>query len=391
MYLNTLRKNECTGCTACMHVCSRNAIQLTQDSIEGFYYPQISTELCVNCGLCEKICPVENPDYKNYEEPRAIAAYITNQEERKKSSSGGLFYAISKWIINKGGIVYGAAFDENLQLSHIPAKTMTELQRLRGSKYVQSNLKDTFKSIKSNLQEGFYVYFVGTPCQVAGLRAYLRKDYDNLLTSDLICHGVPSQQLFNQHIEYLEQKHKSKVVSYAFRDNDNWGGCEIVDLANGKRLKLPTYQLSPYLHSFMCSYTCRESCYDCRFSCIPRQGDITLADFWGVKNFFPDIDTSSGVSLLLLNSKKGEMLWSEINDMCKWQQSTVIDAGKENHNMTKKTERPSFRDEAYKIVDQRGYKSVAENEFRTPDRNRIMLKMAISNSLLFKLIKRIVK
>ena len=368
MYFLTTDKSECTGCTACKSACPKNCIAIKQDE-EGFLYPIIDKAKCINCGLCEKVCPVESPDYKNDERPGVYAAFLKDSHQRTKSSSGGIFYAIAKWIIYNGGIVYGAAFDENFKLIHKGVDTIEALDSLRGSKYLQSDLRDSFTEIKTWLQKDRLVYFVGTGCEVAGLKAFLHKDYPTLFTSDLICHGVPSQLMFDYHLAYLREKEKAEILWYTFRDNKKWGACEIYKFLSDNKERTRYnggYYLSPYLYSFIKGYTYRYSCYQCKFARTPRQGDITLGDFWGVRKAFPDIDFSKGVSLLLVNNKKGRDLWNTIRRDLTWRQSELSVATAENGNIIHPTVMPTIRTEIYSMVRNQGYKSVAENEFKTP-------------------------
>ena len=375
MYFKTLAKFECCACTACEQACPVQAISFVRDE-EGFLYPTINKDKCIDCGLCERMCPVEHPNYSNTDSPEVYAAMLKKVEQRKKSSSGGMFYAIASWILNQGGKVYGATMDENHQVKHIGVDNFKDLDLLRGSKYVQSDLQHIFTEIKKELIEGRWCYFVGTGCQVAGLKAFLRKDYDTLLTSDLVCHGVPSQWLFDQHIKYLEDKYKGKVSDYQFRDNERWGGCEIFNLTNHKgkvkRYKFPSYNLSPYLYSFMYGMTLRYSCYECPFARIPRQGDITLADYWGVKEFFPNLDRMNGVSLLLLNTQRGENIFNMIEDTCVVYQSTLADGAKYNGNLIHVSKKNSIRDSVYEQIKCKGYESLVCNEFKSSDYVKIL-------------------
>lgn len=296
---------------------------------EGFFYPVIDKSVCVECGLCEKVCPFDNPRYE-HTEPQAYATYVKDENQRMQSTSGGIFYAIAKWIVEQGGIVYGAAFDECFKLRHIGVDTVEGLQQLRGSKYLQSDLQQTFSEIRQYLKDGRWVYFVGVGCQVAGLKSFLRKEYDTLVTSDLVCHGTPSQQMFDWHLDYLRQKEKGEIISYSFRDCRGWGGCETYEYISQTRGKgicrLYSYELSPYLYSFMYAFNYRYSCYNCKFAKVPRQGDITLADYWGVRKFFPRMDTSKGVSLVLVNSEKGREVWEHVKDTLIYYLSCVEDA-----------------------------------------------------------------
>ena len=250
---------------------------------EGFLYPEIDKAACIECGLCERVCPFDRPTYANTPAPQVYASYVKDENQQVQSSSGGLFYAVSRWVIGQGGIVYGAAFDELFRLRHTGAETLEELRPLRGSKYLQSDLRGTFREIRAHLKAGRWVYFTGTGCQVAGLRAFLQQEYATLVTSDLVCHGTPSQQLFDWHLDYLRQKEQGEITSYSFRDMGGWGICETYNYVSQTRHKsgvrrLYSYDLSPYFYQFMRAFGYRYSCYHCPFARIPRQGDITLAE-----------------------------------------------------------------------------------------------------------------
>lgn len=372
MYFDTQRKEECCGCTACVNACPTTAIKMVEDD-EGFYYPQIDESKCIHCNLCHKVCSWEHPNYDNEKEAKAYAAVVKNKDERQRSTSGGVFYVISEWIINKGGVVYGAAFDDSFQLYHVAAENMQELQRIRGSKYIQSNLGDVFKGVKKNLESGRWCYFTGTGCQVAGLYAYLRKNYPTLLTSDLVCHGVPSQKLFNLHIEYMQKKYHDKVNSYRFRDYKLGGGCEACGFANRKQVIKPSYELSPYLYSFMHAFTYRLSCYECKFAKVPRQGDITLADYWGVRHFFPQFDNSNGCSLILVNTKRGNEIWNQVSSSCEYENSTVSDASQFNGNLIRPSQKPPIRDGIFRNINEKGYSKIAQTTFRSPNYTRLRI------------------
>lgn len=368
MYFKTIEKKECSGCTACMNACPVNAIFMKQDE-EGFFYPEIEKDLCIRCGICEKKCPFEHPKYENTEVQEVYASYVKDINQRQKSTSGGVFYAISKWIIDRGGIVYGAAFDENFKLLHVGVNNLLDLEKLRGSKYLQSYLGTVFQEIKEHLKAGRWVYFVGCGCQVSGLNAFLKKKYEKLITSDLVCHGVPSQLMFDWHIDYLRKKEKGKINSYSFRNMTGWGVCESYEYDSQVRKKkgnkvLSNYFLSPYLYSFMWAYSYRYSCYECRYAQIPRQGDITLADYWGVSHFFPELDTTKGVSLTLVNTQQGHFMWNNIKENLEYRISNVKDAAKENKNLVCKTVMPIIRPVCYQIIKNRGYEDVAKHEFR---------------------------
>lgn len=381
MYLNTLDKKECCACSACEQACPKHAIQMVKDE-EGFHFPQINYDLCIDCGLCEKVCPIAHPKYDN-ETPVSIAGYLKDKGERSKSSSGGLFYAIALYTISKGGIVYGAAFDEALQLKHIGVETIPDLEKLRGSKYVQSDMGDVLKQIKSQLIKGRLCYFVGTPCQVAGLKSFLRKEYDNLITSDLVCHGVPNQDLFNKHISYLQKKHNGIISNYAFRKNDGWGGCESFRISkNGKERTIinPSYEISPYLFGFMYNMISRYSCYECPFAKLPRQGDISLADFWGIEKYYPELDCSKGVSLILLNNSKAKQIWERVKNNCEHKESELQWAIDNNRNISLSSIKPTVRDQIYELIANKGYECIAKSLFRP--KNFILKKLRNKLSIL---------
>lgn len=383
MFFDSLDKVECCGCTACVNACPVAAIHMKEDE-EGFLYPTINESTCINCGLCRRVCSWEHPQYNNDKAPITLASVLKDKTERQRSTSGGIFYAVAAWIIEQGGVVYGAAFDDNLQLKHIGAETIEELQPIRGSKYLQSKLGKIYKDIEKNLKRDRWCYFTGTGCQIAGLKAYLRKDYPTLLTSDLICHGVPSQKIFNQHIEYIEQKYHDKVVDYKFRDYKLGGGCETCSFANRKPVINMSYELSPYLYSFMYGMTYRESCYECKFAKVPRQGDITLADYWGIKKYFPQFDNSNGCSLLLLNTEKGCMLWEKIKKSCTFEESKVADAAAFNGNLVHPSSKPEIRNIVYKEIEAKGYAVVAKQIFRSPNYVKLKLINYILNSEVLK-------
>ena len=355
-YFKTGRSSECCGCTACVSSCPKGCIEMRNNE-EGFAYPHRDLDKCIECGLCEKVCPfADSYQYQTKTNPDVFAAY--DKENRTGSSSGGLFYTLAKYAIEqRHGWVFGAAFDDELQLKHIGVNTMSDLQKLRGSKYLQSAMGDTYSQIKALLKDGVFLFFVGTPCQVAGLRAFLKnKEYDNLLTADLVCHGVPPQSLFDEHVRYLEANNNAKLISYQFRKMGGWGVCEIADFANPVKHKtLPSYDLSPYLYSFMHSYTYRESCYECKFASMPRQGDITLADYWGVRIFYPLLDYRKGVSLVLLNTDKAANVWDSVKQSTVFESSSLTNATKFNWNIEHASKRPAYRDEIFKKVKKEGY------------------------------------
>ena len=264
--------------------------------------------------MCIKTCPSNKElDVTSSYPQQPYLAWINDDEVRLDSSSGGIFTALARYVISQGGVVCGAAYDDDMTVRHRIVDNENDLIHLRGSKYVQSITEGIFSDIKVYLNKGVMVYFVGTPCQVAGLKSFLKKKYDNLLTSDLICHGVPSGNLFKEQIKYFERKVGKKIVDVKFRAKKRFGqGCDIQIITNTGANKFFCAELVPYFNGFWKNITLRESCYKCQYASLHREGDITLADFWLVKKCFPDVRTSKGTSLVFVNSIIGENIFMKL-------------------------------------------------------------------------------
>ena len=306
-------KKDCCGCTACVSVCAHHCITMHEDA-EGFKYPQVDTAACVDCGLCEKVCPILHPESdKNI--LQVIAAKNKDEVVRKESSSGGVFSILAEAFIEEGGVVVGCAMNKELQAVHVFCETKGELIRLRSSKYVQSDMEGIFPQVCQLLRDGRKVLFSGTPCQVAGLRKFLKKQYDNLFCIDLLCHGVPSPKLFRDYKEIMEKNYDSKAVSVNFRcKRKEWKRLYIeLKFANGKEyFKSATFD--PYMQLFLGNQSQRSSCFHCPFTSPHRQGDISLGDFWGMGRTLPKFDDDKGISMILINTDKGLELYRHIED-----------------------------------------------------------------------------
>lgn len=310
---NICEHDSCTACSACQSICHKHAITMITDD-EGFQYPYINEDSCVECGLCIKTCPANKElDVTSSYPQQPYLAWINDDEVRLDSSSGGIFTALARYVISQGGVVCGAAYDDDMTVRHRIVDNENDLIHLRGSKYVQSITEGIFSDIKVYLNKGVMVYFVGTPCQVAGLKSFLKKKYDNLLTSDLICHGVPSGNLFKEQIKYFERKEGKKIVDVKFRAKKRFGqGYDIQIITNTGANEFFCAELVPYFNGFWKNITLRESCYKCQYASLHREGDITLADFWLVKKCFPDVRTSKGTSLVFVNSIIGENIFMKL-------------------------------------------------------------------------------
>ncbi len=304
--------NKCNGCSACANVCPKNCVTMKADDL-GFLYPQIDNELCINCGICEKTCPVFNKTVME-SLPKTYALKNKDTDIVYKSSSGGAFTAISEEIIRNGGVVFGVAFSEDFKsVRHIAVENSNDLSLLRGSKYVQSEIGDSYFKAKEYLKNGRQVFFTGTPCQIEGLLSYLKKPYDNLLTQDIICHGVPAPEVWKNYIEQHETEYDSKIKNVDFRyKGTGWATYSVLmTFENGKKYCVKNSQ-DPYMKGFIDNIDLRSSCYDCAFKTASRKADITLADFWGVWKLHPEFYSENGVSLVLCHSEKGNAIINSI-------------------------------------------------------------------------------
>lgn len=314
------RKADCCGCGACVSACPKDAISLKYDE-EGFLYPQTEKSLCVDCGLCNKVCPIINlPPMQ--EEPQVYAAKQISDREKEGSSSGAIFPALAKIVLERNGIVFGAAFDKDWSVSHQYVDKLSDLHKLRRSKYVQSNIGEAYKQAKDFLDKNRLVFFSGTPCQIAGLKTYLGKDYSNLLTADILCHGVPSPAVWKKFLK--ENFDIKEIKAIDFRDKFfAWDSSYLsVTLSYGKLPNIPNclkpfrpvfYARQGYLfrNFFSLSYRIsnlyeRPSCHQCPFKGRRRSSDMTMGDLWGVKKFCPDMYDRKGVSVLLVNTERGK-------------------------------------------------------------------------------------
>ena len=308
-------QTNCCGCGACSNICPKEAIKMNLDG-NGFIFPEIDQEKCIQCKLCEKTCPRLSLLKCNVAGQTYYAAYSKDLEVRKHSSSGGLFSAISDYIIDNGGYVVGVKENEDLSLSMEIVSTKEERNRFRKSKYVQCLTGNIYSAVKEKLDEGKLVLFTGLPCQVAALRLFLRKDYKNLICVDILCHGIPSEALFKDYIEWKEKKANKKIVKYNFRDRHNELGWKktvfSAEYSDGSK-EIIDSRYDYFFGLFYRDIGHRDSCFKCVHRNINRPGDITLGDFWNVEKFFPDIDTFNGVSLLIVNNDKGKDLIKRIS------------------------------------------------------------------------------
>lgn len=284
---------------------------------EGFLYPAVEQEACINCGKCDRSCPVLIHRTAESKEvlPQAYAAYCKDTDVRLKSSSGGLFTIFANKILEDSGVVYGAAYDADMQVHHIGVDNLKDLDALCGSKYVQSRTEETYRTVKQNLKDGRVVLYTGTACQIAGLKAFLGKDYENLYTIDVLCHGVPSPKVWEMYLEMQKKSHGGAVRRTLFRHKKyGWKAYALLlEFSNNKAYERIFIQ-DPFMQMFLKNICLRPSCHACEFKGMNRPSDITIGDCWGIENIMPDMDDNKGTSVLLTHTEKGKQLLEDIVD-----------------------------------------------------------------------------
>lgn len=324
-----IEKRHCMGCHACESICPTDCISMLPDE-EGFLYPLVNYDLCIKCTKCVKVCPIiYKVEVDN--NPKAYASINKNEDIRMESSSGGIFSLLAENIINKGGVVFGAGFNEMNVVEHLSVYTIEDLQKLRGSKYVQSNIVTSYIKAEELLEKGREVLFTGTPCQISGLYSYLGKRHENLTTQDIICHGVPSPDILRRYIEFREVESGSAVKEIGFRRKDEgWKKFSMSILFQNNKRYRKNLREDPYMKAFLKDVCLRPSCYDCEFKGVNRQSDVTLADFWGIQNILPNMDDDKGTSLVMVNSEAGEILFNNMKNEMIYQEVDIAEAIKFN-------------------------------------------------------------
>ena len=345
-------KKLCSGCGACYTTCPTHAISMESDE-EGFLYPKVDLDKCIHCNLCEQICPILNGRTKKEEYPAdfpvVYAAYISNDEIRSKSSSGGIFYALAIEVLSKKGIVVGASFQEDFSVSHQIITKIDEIPLLQGSKYVQSNIngneKLLFFKIKEYLLKDKLVLFSGTSCQIAGLKSYLRKDFVNLICIDLICKGIPSPLIWKSYLNYISPKHDISSINFKSKKY-GWNLFSVQFLEKSKRIE-HIGKFDPYMQLFFKGLTLRPVCYACPFKGRERLSDITLSDCWGYDKFALDLFDNYGLSSVFIHTSKGLKIWNSISANLKYKQVDFENAIQFNENFYQSAQIPTSRQEFY--------------------------------------------
>ena len=352
--MQIVESKKCTGCGACFSVCPKNAITMMEDK-RGFLKPFIDEAKCVNCGLCEKTCPVLHYQSENFVTPK-VCAFLNNDEKmRLNSASGSVFPLFAKYVLENNGVVFGVIYDDEMKVCHSMATNLEDIEKMQSSKYVQSDTKYTYKQAKTELESGRFVLFTGTPCQIAGLKSYIKKDYDNLLTIDLICHGVPSRKVFEIYKKEFMQAKKDfgKVLNINMRSKKNgWvGGC----FTTTTNTTTATYHVpgrkDDFMKVFGYNLSINDSCLDCHFNKLPRVADITIGDFWGVEDFDISLDDKKGTSIVLLNSNKGEKYFDIIKQFAHTKDVPLEVAVRKNPNIYTSSKAHLKREEFFNELD----------------------------------------
>lgn len=380
---------KCCGCHNCEHICSLNAIKF-EDNGEGFFYPKVSS-CCKECGKCLTVCPMYGKS-ETIISQKGFAAYCKNSKALMRSSSGGVFYSLAKYVIEQGGVVIGCAEKQIGYPEHILVESIENLHLLQGSKYVESNFSNVYDTIDRVLKQNKLVMFSGTPCQVAAVKKMFQSD--RLITIDIICHGVPSRKMYDAYLKWFEQKKNCQIENFNFRSKKKHGWSLTYKVNYKKNRK--SYQiekiasLSPYYEHFLEGMDYRECCYLCKYAASERGGDITLGDFWGVEKVKESLANFNGVSAVLINTNKGKRLFELVSNSVNYEEVLVSSIVKNNGQLNNPVVRPIERNEIYELLNTAGYDFIA-NHYRNKKGEIIdSIKDFIPNKLRIK-IKKCVK
>lgn len=353
---------DCTGCGACVQICPKHCIKMIADK-EGFLYPDIDNNICIKCDICNRTCPEIISRQKHKFIQKAYISVNKNKESLLNSSSGGVFAALANLILKMDGFVYGCTLDSKFKVIHTDIQYIEDIPKLQGSKYVQSNTLNTFFEVKTKLSHGDLVLYSGTPCQIAGLKSFLKKEYNNLITADVICHGVASQSFFDGYIQWLKKLLNGNIIEFYFRDKHKYGwGCTGA-VKYIKNSKIYNKNIIPpenyYYYYFLKGYIYRESCYKCKYANINRLADFTMGDFWGIERYISKFPSEDGVSVMLVNSQKGNKLLKKLKSEMNISEIPIENVVRENHQLNNPMIRNNIRDEIYRQFIDGGFEAVA--------------------------------
>ncbi|MBR5800134.1 MAG: Coenzyme F420 hydrogenase/dehydrogenase, beta subunit C-terminal domain [Lachnospiraceae bacterium] len=372
------RKDLCTGCAACMNICPVNCIEMKEDA-EGFAYPVIDRNKCINCNLCKKVCPVLNRKKDDTKKPDSVwAGYSLNDEVRYMSTSGGAFTEFAKYALKMSGVCYGAAYDEAHNVHHVRIDSEEQIPIIRQSKYLQSNIKDTYKNVKRDLERDLYVMFCGTPCQCSGLKAFLGKEYNKLIVVDFICHSICSPKAYQYYLKDIEEQFDAPISRVWFKNKEStWKNFSLrIDFKDKQEYYRRSCKLDPYFEAFLKYRVCsRPSCHNCQFKGADRAADITLADFWGLKwknETLGEEDMKNGVSLIILNSPKGRYVFDMYTKYHMYtEEHSLEDAIKGNGGYINSQKPGLYRDYFFEHLDKIPFHQIIENlELNEENKNK---------------------
>ncbi len=379
-----VEKSRCTGCTACAAVCPTHCIIMEKDA-EGFKYPLVNLEQCIDCRKCDSVCPAQKPSEPSKSPKYALGAFTLNEAVRMNSSSGGVFYELASRILEKGGVVYGAAFDHRIMtVAHRCITCQEDISKLMGSKYMQSDMLDTCVRVKKQLEKGTAVLFSGTPCQVYGLRSFLDKEYEKLICVSLICHGTPSPRLWERYLEMRTDQLGGPLLECNFRDKKKgWNHFGLKFSSATGKTKYTSAQMDPYMRMFLKNMSLRPSCYKCCAKNNSCNADIVLGDFWGVQYRVPELADDKGTSLVLIYSKKGDELIKQISNVLAFRRVDSEKALMGNRAFSDSATEPAERKDLFAEMEKMDFNLLAEKY--VPIKTKDWIKMALDSLNLLEL------
>lgn len=355
-----INKSDCCACGACENICSQKAITMQEDEY-GFFYPVIDDSKCVGCSMCKSVCGFQNKKIEN--DPLEVYAAVAREKNIvEKSASGGIFTAIARAVLLDNGLIVGAALQEDYSVEHVIVEDEDGLEKLQGSKYTQSKINNVFSIVEKHLKKEEKVLFSGTPCQVAGLKSYLKKEYNNLITVDVICHGVPNNRMFQDYIRIIESKENGRISFFTFRDKSIGWGINASVIINGHKKKI-WQSMSSYLYYFTKGWIYRDSCYGCGYACSHRLSDITLGDYWGIEKQHPEYlgkngwDETKGISVVIVNTEKGVEYIKQVSSYIELKSSTFEKASEANGQL-KYPSNPGKRNEILDVYIDGGWNAL---------------------------------
>lgn len=371
----SLKKEECCGCGICAEQCPVKAIKMQEDAY-GFFYPKIEKDICIECGRCIAKCAfVHYKQFMNMTSNEVYAAAVKERPLIDLSASGGIFAGLAKLFISEGGVVFGAAWQNDFTVKHIGIDSINDLSKLQGSKYIQSDIHECLEEIEKKVKTGRPVLFSGTPCQVATVKSYIGSNYSNFYTIDLICHGVGSNMLFQEDIAYLENKYKSRIKAISFRSKSKgWGTSGDITLENHRSVAYSAVN-SPYYYYYLGNAIFRDSCYHCPYATGERVGDITIGDYWGIETAHPDVqfDIDRGVSCLLVNSHKGVILFNKSRNLFSLYNSSFAKISERNGQLVSSCKMPDARSVIIHKYMTGGYTELVKYWEKTTLHRRVLL------------------